>query len=88
MSPTDTSFLSPSSKVFLSYVPPNIDYSKLTIEDVRNSPKAPLSDDIPRPDVILENIKIPANTDEHPISVDVYRPKKAGDDILPALVYL
>ncbi|KAI8643285.1 Alpha/Beta hydrolase protein [Parasitella parasitica] len=88
MSPADTSFLNHSSKVFLSYVPPDIDYSKLTIEDVRNSPKAPLSDDIPRPDVIVENIKIPLDTDGHPISVDVYRPRQARDAVLPALIYL
>ncbi|CEP11517.1 hypothetical protein [Parasitella parasitica] len=88
MSPVDTSFLNPSSRVFLSNVPSDIDYSKLTILNVRNSPKVPLSDDIPRPDVTVESIKIPADTDRHPISVDVYRPKQAGDAVLPALIYL
>lgn len=88
MSPVDTSFLNPSSKLFLSYIPPDIDYSKLTIEDVRNSPKAPLSDDIQRPSVTIEHLEIPADTDGHPIQVDVYRPKNAGDATLPALVYL
>ncbi|CAO0793146.1 unnamed protein product [Mucor circinelloides] len=88
MSSFDTSFLNPSSKVFLSYVPSDIDYSKMTIADVRNSPKVPLSDDIPRPNVTVESIEIPADTDGHSIPVDVYRPKEAGDAILPALVYL
>lgn len=88
MSSFDTSFLNPTSKVFLSYVPSDIDYSKMTIEDVRNSPKVPLSDDIPRPNVTVESIEIPADTDGHSIPVDVYRPKEAGDAILPALVYL
>lgn len=82
--------LTPTSKKFLSLIPKGVDFTKLTIQDIRNS-RSPvvLNESIPRPEVTIQTIEIPANDDGHPIPVDVYRPANVDkDEILPALVYL
>jgi hypothetical protein len=89
MSSIDTSFLNTVSREFLSSFPPDIDYSKLTIEQVRNASKVPFSDDIKRPDVTIEKLELPSRADDHTIHIDVFRPKSAAaDEVLPVIVYL
>jgi hypothetical protein len=89
MSSIDTSFLNPITQKFLSLFPPDIDYSKLTIQQVRNASEVPLSDDIKRPNVTIEKLELPSQVDGHTIHIDVFRPKSAAiDEALPVVVYL
>lgn len=81
--------LIPSAQAFVSILPTNVDYTGVPIQYIRDKAAPILSDDIPRPKVVIEKMEIPCGTDGHLIHVDVYRPASASDDeILPVLVYL
>jgi hypothetical protein len=60
----------------------------MTTEKIFSNPKIPLIGAIPKSGIITKSIKIPADTNEHLISVNAYRLKEAGDVILFALIYL
>lgn len=89
MSTIDTSFLTKESQSFLSLFPPQSDPSYLSPAFFRDAPPAFISADVPRPDVTITRIQVPAFTDSHLFDVDVFRPKNpAPEEVLPALVYL
>lgn len=81
--------LTPSAQKFVDAVPKGLDFTQITIPMLRASRSPALLDEsIPRPEVTVEKIEIPAN-DGHAINVEIYRPADVGkDEILPALVYL
>jgi acetyl esterase/lipase len=77
--------LNPSSLSFLSILP-KVDFSTLTVERLRR-PSPVLS--VPGPEVTIERLEIPCQTDGHLIPVDMYRPASASvDEVLPVVVYL
>ncbi|KAI9273146.1 Alpha/Beta hydrolase protein [Helicostylum pulchrum] len=80
--------LIPSAQAFVSTFRTSVDYTGVPIQYLRDNASPMLSDDIPRPKVVIEKMKIPCYTDGHLIPVDVYRPASAyADEILPVLVY-
>lgn len=88
MSPVDTSFLNPTTQAVLANLPKVDDFSKVTLETLRQ-PIA-LQSELPKPHATIESIQLPSSiTDDHLIHVDVFRPKDAPSDaVLPALIFL
>lgn len=76
--------------VALMSVLPVIDYNSVPIEVLRtNHASTTLSDDIPRPKVTVQRIKIPTCEDGYLIPADMHRPASAiSNEVLPAMIFL